>query len=299
MCKRYLYLLLLVSALVLPLQAQDPEAAGQAAEQAGQLDEALQQYVAALKALPDPPPVEADLRLRERIVRLVLKSGTRLPVPPEAEQRFRKGQSLLEAHKAFAGSGDTGGLEAAAAELRQAVRMAPWWPEATLALAETDQKLQRYEAAAGNLALQRLMVQEAKAPAAAPAPEAQPAEAAPATVYVYWPRKVDKVGFRNRLDCDGLRVAKLQSGRHVVLRLTPGLHTIKFGQGPPLELEAGHEYFLRVCAEGLFRASNSLRLVAREEAIAEMRKGKITPADPDHVFDPECKVGDAQPDKRK
>ncbi len=58
----------------------DREAAGLAAEQAGQLREAFDDYVAALQALPESPPADADRRLRERIIKLAL----RLDPPPRS-----------------------------------------------------------------------------------------------------------------------------------------------------------------------------------------------------------------------
>ena len=61
--------LLIVASLcfVFSLLAQDHEAAGQAAERAGRLREALNHYIAALQALGENPPLDSDQRLRERI----------------------------------------------------------------------------------------------------------------------------------------------------------------------------------------------------------------------------------------
>src|SRR6266849_4547513 len=66
----------------------DRETAGLAAEQAGQVREAFDDYLAALQALPDPPPAETDWRLRERIIRVALKLDPPPAVPEEAQQRL-------------------------------------------------------------------------------------------------------------------------------------------------------------------------------------------------------------------
>lgn len=131
------------------------EAAGVAAEEAGRLREALEHYITALEALPDPPPLEDDLRLRERIIKVVGRLDPPPAVPEEAQRHgvrgqvaFRKAQSQL-------------GLEEAADELRQAVRAAPWWPAAVYNLALVQERLEQYEEARGNLDLYLLAAPEA------------------------------------------------------------------------------------------------------------------------------------------
>jgi len=73
----------------------DREAAGLAAEQAGQLRTAFDDYVAALRALSDPSPAESDLRLRDRIIKLALKLDPPPAVPDEAQRRITNGQTAL------------------------------------------------------------------------------------------------------------------------------------------------------------------------------------------------------------
>jgi tetratricopeptide (TPR) repeat protein len=268
----------------------DPEAAAIAAEQSGQLEEAFQSYVAALRALPDPPPAEADLRLRGHILQIVRQTGSSLPIPEDARAALAKGRKLAEAHEALGSGGDVGGLEAAAAGFRQAVRLAPWWPEPILEYARLLQKLKQYEAAAANLELYRLLQPEAVESPAAPAPA--PAAAGAATVYVYWPRQFAGSGNPNRLQCNGRVVAKLQKGRFVPLTLAPGAYTLDFGEKVSSEFAAGQEYYVRATYGG-FPKSKKLRLASREEAKAEMEKDRMTPGDADHVFDLRCGAGAA------
>src|SRR5712691_9357229 len=98
----------------------DREAAGLAAEQAGQLREAFDDYVAALQALSDPPPADADLRLRERIIKLALKLDPPPAVPEEAQQRITSGQTASKSAQ------NPGELKVAVSEFQRALRLAPW-----------------------------------------------------------------------------------------------------------------------------------------------------------------------------
>src|SRR5260370_33293678 len=72
----------------------DREAAGLAAEQAGQLREAFDAYVAALQALPESPPAAAARRLRERVIKLALRRDPPPGVPAAAPPRLHTGQAL-------------------------------------------------------------------------------------------------------------------------------------------------------------------------------------------------------------
>jgi len=275
--------------------ATDHEGAAVQAEQAGDTEAAFHEYVAAVQALPDPPPAEADVRLREHVVALALKLGHPVDLPPDAPVHVEKAQSLLEAQATLGSDGDTGGLEAAAAELRQAVRLAPWWPDATYMLAAVQQKLKQYDRAAANLRLYRLTMPSApSAPGPAAAPSGAPSAGARAIVYAYWPHQFAGSGNPNRLDCDGQTVAKLQKGRFVRLSVAPGSHTFEFGQAVATTLEANQEYYLRAQYEG-FPKRKALRLVPREQGVAEMQAGPVTAGDADHVFDGECRGASMKP----
>lgn len=112
----------------------DPEAAAAGAAKSGNYQEAFLDYLSAYQALPNPAPAADDRRLRERIITVVGRLQTKPAIPEEASAHFDKATQLLEA-EAVLGAGGTATTEAAAAELQQAVRLAPWWPEATFKLA--------------------------------------------------------------------------------------------------------------------------------------------------------------------
>src|SRR5260370_17131343 len=74
--------------LALPGRAQvlppDHEDVGQAAVKAGRLRGALDEYLVVLKESPEPQPLD-NQRLRERIIKVVLRLDPPPPVPEEAE----------------------------------------------------------------------------------------------------------------------------------------------------------------------------------------------------------------------
>jgi hypothetical protein len=131
-------------------QTDSAEAAGLAAEQAGRLREALQFYVGAFHALPEPPPLEADRRLRERIIQVALRLNPAPAPPEEAQRRMARGQALFREAR---DTQDTVGVKDAAAELWQAVRYAPWWPAAAFNLAIAQETLSLYGEARQNFQL--------------------------------------------------------------------------------------------------------------------------------------------------
>jgi len=108
-------------------RTEEPEAPALAAETAGHAQEAFQGYLTALQALPDPPPVEADRRIRERIIHL----ASQLDPPPAIPEEARR--HAADAAAAFKESGPLngpGGLGHSIAEWRESLRLAPWWAEA-------------------------------------------------------------------------------------------------------------------------------------------------------------------------
>ncbi len=140
-------LLCVVFAFALSSRAQvapsDREAAGLAAEQAGQLRDALDHYLAALQALPESPPADADRRLRERIIRLASKLDPPPAVPAEAQERLAKGQAALKS------ATNPEDLKAAFLEFQRALRLAPWWAGGYFTVGESLEKLGYYPVAAG------------------------------------------------------------------------------------------------------------------------------------------------------
>ena len=117
----------------LPVAAEDEEAAGQAAEQAGKPRIALSHYVAALQSASGGS--DADQRLREKIIALALK----LTPPPaaslEAKKHMARGQAALEIAQ------KPEDLQLALSEFRQASLAAPWWPDAYYNLAQVQEKV--------------------------------------------------------------------------------------------------------------------------------------------------------------
>lgn len=83
----------------------------------------------------------------ERIVKLVPRLDPPPQVPQEAERLATRALVLFRDAK------DASGYERAAAELRKAVRVAPWHPPILFNLALVQEKLSQYPAAVGNMRL--------------------------------------------------------------------------------------------------------------------------------------------------
>ena len=274
--------------------ASDPEAAGQAAEQSGRLQQAFLSYLTAYHALPDPPPANDDRRLRERIIKVVAQLGTAPVLPPDARARVTRADQLLDA-EAILGSSAGSSSQAAAAELRQAIRSAPWWPEATFKLATVLQRLQQPEQALLNLNLYRLAdpdgyavtVARAKTASEPVAPVVVPKAIVPAVVYIYWPPQA-RGGGRPQVHCDANRVADLNDRHYVRLSVPAGMHTLKFQKTSfPIGVDSGQTYYVRASAEG-FPVRAVLRLVATADAIAEMKEKNVELNDPKKTYSTGC-----------
>lgn len=132
------------------------ETAGLTAEQNGQLQEAFDDYVAALQALPDPPPLDADRRLRERIIKLALKLDPPPAIPDEAQRRMTSGEAASKSAQ------KRKELIDAASEFQHALRLAPWLASGYFNLGELQEKLRWYGAAADNFDLYLLAAPTAK-----------------------------------------------------------------------------------------------------------------------------------------
>lgn len=283
--------------------ASNPEAAGDAAVQGGRLQRAVLSYLTAYHALPDPPPAADDRRLREKIIKVVAQLGTAPLVPPDARARVAKADQLLGA-EAILGSSAGSSSQAAAAELRRAVRAAPWWAEATFKLATVLQTLQQPEEALLNLNLYRLADPDGYAAMIARTTAANPSEPVarlvvpktigPAVVYVYWPPQ-KMGGGHAKVYCDANRVADLNSRHYVRLSVPAGMHTLKFhNTSLPVSVDGGHTYYMRASVEG-FIPRIALRLIAPEEAIAEMKTTNVELNDPRKTYSAGCS---APPRKR-
>lgn len=125
----------------------DREAAGLAAEQAGQLSLALDNYVAALQAMPHTAPADADRRVRERIIRVALRLDPPPAIPDEAQQRITSGQTASKSAR------NPGELGTAVSEFQRALRIAPWLATGYFNLGDLQEKLRDYSEAIGSFEL--------------------------------------------------------------------------------------------------------------------------------------------------
>lgn len=139
------FLLITMLTFAVPSNAQvapsAQEAAGLAADQAGQLREALDDYVGALQALPDPPPEEAIKRLREHIIKVALKLDPAPVVPDEALQQIARAQSTEKSAQ------NLRDFEAAISQYQNTLHLAPWLASAYLGLGTMQEKLRDYPVA--------------------------------------------------------------------------------------------------------------------------------------------------------
>jgi Tfp pilus assembly protein PilF len=258
--------------------ARDPEAAGQTAEMAGRLQDAFLGYLSALQSLPEPPPPAADQRLRERIIKVVQKLEPKPEVPEEARTLLTKAETLLNAASAPGATSDVAAAQAAI-ELRRAVRIAPWWPDAMATLAMAAQRADQVDEARMNLNLYQLSRGNghpvAAADSAAPAAAAAPATNVQAVIYVYFPPAARGLGAKSKLICDGQRVADLTHKHYVVMNAAPGFHTFEYMKRTiSASFEGGKEHFIRLGIAG-YPAHITLPLIEPAEAAAEIRDKKV------------------------
>ena len=273
----------------------DPGAAAAAAEAAGLWQDAFTNYVAAYRALPDPAPLADDRRLRERIITIAQKLATPPDVPSEARASVEKAQSLLDADALLGKSSGNAAAQAAAVELRKAVRAAPWWGEAAFKLATQLQKLQLVEEALLNVSMYKLADPKGYAAslnaanpraAAAPAP-AVPATGAPGTIIVYRPAKFIGGARRMKIECNGIKVADLQNGRMVTLEAPPGSYQLKIqGKESAVVVQPGAEYYF---IAGPGAVGVNVRSVVPDEAKSDLKENNIKPNDAKNIYFQECK----------
>jgi tetratricopeptide (TPR) repeat protein len=88
-----------------------------------------------------------DRTLREKIIKLSLSIKPGLTIPEDARRHYLKGLALQKAAQTPREA------EAAVAEFRQALLVAPWWPEAYFNLAEALERAGRYQEAIDTLKL--------------------------------------------------------------------------------------------------------------------------------------------------
>lgn len=120
--------------------AENHEDQGQAAEEKGQLREALKHYISALQLGHGE-----ERRLREKIIKLVQRLDPPPAVPGEAEKCMAYGKVAVRRAQSQAD------YERAAQEFQKAVNIAPWLAEAYFNLAIVQEKAYQYDAAIRNL----------------------------------------------------------------------------------------------------------------------------------------------------
>lgn len=101
--------------------------AGQSQEKSGNLVAAFTLYQAALADLPPNTTGPEVDSLRQNIFALATKLSPRPAIPDDAQRYFFGSQAALEEWK---DNGDTAKLDDAVEQLNEALRIAPWWPEA-------------------------------------------------------------------------------------------------------------------------------------------------------------------------
>lgn len=282
-----------------PAPRQSPEAVGDGAIQAGATQEAFLAYLRAFQALPEPMAATDDQRLREKIVGVVQKMTTKPVVPDDARSHFSKAKDLLDA-EAILGGAVGKASDQAAVQLRQAIRLAPWWGDAAFQLATVLQRLNRVDEALVNLGIYRIADPAgfaARAGRAAPRDPATPAATAgaakpagPALLYIYWPEQ-QRGGGRQKLFCNGQQVADLQNNRYVVLRAAPGTHDLAFrDKHVPAVVDADRVYHFRTSIEGhwQFAMGPEIRLIANDAAKAEMSQQEMKVNDARRTRSAEC-----------
>ncbi len=276
-------------------RAANPEADGQAADQAGNYQQAFLAYLEAYRALPAPAPRADDQRLRERIIRVVQQLPARPAIPADAQEHARKAQQLLDAEAILGGAAGASSITAAD-ELARALRIAPWWAQATFQLATVQQKLSRVDDALMNLNLYKLADPDGYAAAAAktsanatPAVTGAPAvPAQPGTVHVY--RRYNYVGSAARADvgCDGLRIAELQNRRVVTFVVPAGPHVITVHKDTfAIDVIANQEYYFKT-NPGM--GGWSTKPVAADEARKEIKEHNLKPNEAKRVTSSECRI---------
>lgn len=272
----------------------DPEGDAQRAERAGNFQSAFLSYLAAYQALPDPPSAADDRRLREGIIRVVQKLPTPPVIPPAAQEHARKAAQLVDAEAILGGPAGTSS-RAAVAELLQAVRLAPWWPEATLQLATAYQRLARTDDALANLNLYKLADPDGYAARAKPATAAAPPAAGratvapravvPASITVYR-TQVFMGGGTFSIECNGDTVAELENGRSVTFEAPPGEHLLYLPDLLEKIVVAGGERLYFFIDYGF--STVKARKVAANEALAHMKEKGVRPDEARRKLLPGC-----------
>jgi hypothetical protein len=119
-------------------------------------------------------------------------------------------------------------------------------------------------------------------------------------VNVYRYKQYAGSAIRPSIYVDEKDVARLQSGRYVVLALAPGKHTFRSTDKRSeidLELKTGQEYYIRMdMMAGTWKGAGLLTLVMPEQGAGELKQTK--PIDAGMVKDKEFLAADFEPTKK-
>jgi hypothetical protein len=108
-----------------PFQTSTKEVrAGESSERLGQTRKAFDEYLAAVKDLPEWTPPEIEDALRERIIALALRLSPAPVIPEEARHHANFAATALEMAKTQPEQ-----LHSVIREWNKALRLAPWWSE--------------------------------------------------------------------------------------------------------------------------------------------------------------------------
>lgn len=131
----------------------DEEALGRQAEEAGKLREALTHYVATLQDAPQGS--DAELRWRERIIKLVQNIQPPPAIPEDARKFAVRGQTAVREAKSASD------FQEATKEFKKALRIAPWWADGYFNLGVAQEKAGQLNEAIRSLKLYLLAAPDA------------------------------------------------------------------------------------------------------------------------------------------
>ena len=102
---------------------------------------------------------------------------------------------------------------------------------------------------------------------------------APATVFIYRPKKWVGKGLEPSVFVDKTELARMDNGRFFALKLPPGKHIVHMtddDKGYAIEMGAGETYFFRIGLEaGVWKGQGKITLDDRERALNEIKKLKF------------------------
>lgn len=118
----------------------------------------------------------------------------------------------------------------------------------------------------------------AKPSQVSPAPPAASGSETKATLYVYRHRRYEGYGLKPSVYADDRELARMENGRFFVVKLDPGMHTIRSNDkssGIEVDLKAGQDYYVRIDIEaGAWKGHGRITLVLPEQGRYEVKETK-------------------------